>query len=202
MPKNSTAKHSGLSINENRAASKYSRKALMGRVLWGLTWGLLFRPSPRLCYTWRAFLLRSFGAKIGKNVHIYPNVKITQPWELSIDSYSAVGDGVILYNLGPMVIEKEVTISQRAHLCGGTHDFRDRKMPLIKETVRICRGAWICTEAFVGPGITIGEEAVVGARAVVVKDVPKRTIVGGNPAKPLGERTFIDELNAPKKDSK
>lgn len=191
-----------LSIAENRASSKYSRKELAARVLWGLTWSLLFRPSPRLLYGWRVFLLRTFGAKIGEHVHLYPTVKITQPWKLSIGAYSAVGDGVVLYNLGQMTIEGEVTISQRAHLCGGTHDFRDRKMPLIKSTVHIGRGAWICTEAFVGPGVTVGEEAIVGARAVVVKNVAKREIVGGNPAKVLGARTFHDEQTLPVKDVK
>lgn len=191
----------GLAIAENRAGSKYSKKALAGRVLWGVAWALLFRPSPRLLYGWRAFLLRVFGAEIGEHVHIYPTVKITQPWALKIGAFTGIGDGVILYNLGPMTIERDVTISQRAHLCGGTHDFRDRKMPLIKATLRIGRGAWICTEAFVGPGVTVGAEAVVGARAVVVKDVAPRAIVGGNPAKVLGTRTFHDEPHEPAKEN-
>jgi len=162
------------------------------RVLWGFTYTLLFRPSPRIAYGFRCNLLRLFGAKIGKDVHLFPNIKIMQPWRLEIGSYSSAGDGVILYNLGNMNIGKYVTISQGAHLCGGTHDFRDRSMPLIKSEIVIRDGAWICADAFIGPDITVGESAIVGARAVVVKDVSENKIVGGNPAKVIGERKFKD----------
>lgn len=119
---------------------------------------------------------------------IHPSVVVFIPWNLKIGDWSSVGFDALLYNLGPMTIGREVTISQRAHLCGGTHDFRDVAMPLIKAPVTIGDGAWVCADAFVGPGVAVGERAVVGARAVAVKDVPAGAVVAGNPACVIGGR--------------
>jgi putative colanic acid biosynthesis acetyltransferase WcaF len=94
----------------------------------------------------------------------------------------------MIYNLGPITIGEQVTVSQQAHLCAGTHDHTDPAMPLLKPPITIEDQAWICADAFVGPHVTVGEGAVVGARAVAVKDVPEWTIVGGNPARKIGQR--------------
>jgi putative colanic acid biosynthesis acetyltransferase WcaF len=176
-----------LDIESNRNASKYSRAALIGRVLWALCQPL-FRFSPRLLYAWRAWLLRLFGAKIGKRVHIYPSVKIAIPWNLEIGDYSAVGDSARLYNLGPLKIGQRVTVSQYSHLCGGSHDYDSPTMDLIKAPIVIDDDAWVCADAFVGPGVSIGKRAIVGARAVVTKDVGPDDIVVGNPAKLVRNR--------------
>ena len=135
-------------------------------------------------------LLRMLGARIGRDVQIHPGVQIFLPSQLEIGDTSAVGDGAILYNLGPLSIGVGVTISQRAHLCGGSHDHRDPTLPLQRVPVHIGDQAWICAEAFVGPGVTVGEGAVVGARAVAVRDVPAWAIVVGNPARVVGQRTL------------
>ena len=108
------------------------------------------------------------------------------PWNLEIGDWSAVGFDALLYNLGPLKIGQRVTISQRAHLCGGSHDFRDSAMPLLKLPVTIDDEAWVGADAFVGPEVRVGKRAVVGARAVAVKDVEARTVVGGNPAEQVG----------------
>lgn len=176
-----------LNIAENRLACKWTRRELVGRVLWACC-RPLFRWSPRLCWGWRRFLLRVFGAEVAAHVHIHPSAVVFIPWNLKMGEWSSVGFGALLYNLGPLTIGKNVTISQRAHLCGGTHDFRDAAMPLVKAPITIEDGAWVCADAFVGPGITVGERAVVGARAVVTKDVSPGMIVGGNPACVIGER--------------
>lgn len=97
-----------------------------------------------------------------------------------------MGFDVLLYNLGPLRIGNRTTISQRAHLCGGTHDHRDPTMPLIKSPITIGDDVWVCADAFVGPGVTLGDRSIVAARAVVVKNVVDESIVGGNPATRLG----------------
>lgn len=176
-----------MDIDKNRATRKWSRKQLLGRVVWAACWPL-FRWSPRLLWGWRGFLLRLFGAKVGENVHIHPSVKIFIPWNLEIGDWSSVGFDALLYNLGPLKIGAKVTISQRAHLCGGSHDFRDTEMPLTKDPITVGDEAWICADAFVGPGVTVGSKAIVAARAVAVKDVEANAIVGGNPAKKIGGR--------------
>ncbi|MEO7931669.1 MAG: putative colanic acid biosynthesis acetyltransferase [Chthoniobacterales bacterium] len=148
----------------------------------------LFRYSPRLLWGWRRQLLRLFGAKVGGNVHIHPTVRIFIPWNLRIGDWSSIGFDALLYNLGTLVIGENVTISQRAHLCGGSHDYRDTSMPLLKLPITIEDNTWICADAFIGPGVVIKRDSVVAARAVVVKNVDTGTIVGGNPALPFSKR--------------
>ena len=182
-----TSETTGLNISANRQARKYSRAEMCWRVLWSFG-SLLFRFSPRPLFSWRSFLLRCFGAKVGRHVHIYPSATIYFPWNFSIGDWSAVGEGALIYNLGPVTIGSRVTISHKAHICAGTHDYTDPDLPLQKPPIVIRDQAWVCADAFVGPGVCIGEGAIVGARAVVVRDVPPWTIVAGNPARPIGER--------------
>ena len=174
-------------INKNRASTKWTVKEQVPRVIWSLVHPL-FRYSPRVFWAWRVWILRLFGASIGEGVHIYPSVLITLPWNLVIGGYSSVGDRVILYNLGCISIGPTATISPGAHLCAGTHDYRFTDLPLVKKTIKIGEGAWICSEAFIGPGVNIGEYAIVGARTVAMRDVEAWYIVAGNPAKVKGKR--------------
>lgn len=176
-----------INVDANRGARKWSRGELAGRVLWVLVQPL-FAWSPRILWGWRCFLLRSFGAKIGHAVHIYPSVRISIPWNLAIGDQSAIGQGVILYALGSITLAERVTVSQGAHLCAGTHDYCDPTMPLLKPPITIERDAWICADAFVGPGVHIGSRAIVGARAVIMKDVAAGAIMVGNPATMLRKR--------------
>ncbi len=176
-------------IAANRGSSKYPVQDQLCRVLWGLV-KPLFRFSPRIFFGWRNFLLRCFGARIGKQVHIYNSAVIYFPWNLEVGDWSAIGEQALIYNLGPVCIGARVTISQRAHLCAGTHDHADPSMPLLKRPVMVADQAWICADAFLGPGVTVGEGAVVGARAVVVKDVAPWQIVAGNPARVVARREF------------
>lgn len=180
-----------LDIAANRAAQKWSRKELVGRALWELLSLPLFAWTPRPFWPWRRAVLRLFGARIGRDVHVYPSVRIAVPWNLYIGDASAVGDSAILYSLGPIHIGKRATVSQYAHICAGTHDHTQPDLPLQKSPITIGAGAWICADAFIGPGVAIGDLAIVGARAVVVRDVPARSIVAGNPARPIGERIFV-----------
>jgi putative colanic acid biosynthesis acetyltransferase WcaF len=176
-----------LDIEKNRAAIKYSRGEMMRRVLWMFV-RLLFRFSPRPCFGWRRFLLRSLGAKIGRDVHVYNSAVVYYPWQLEAGDQTAIGEHAYIYNLGRVRIGPRTTISHRAHLCAGTHDHTKADFPLVRAKIDIGADAWICADAFVGPDVTIGEGAIVGACAVVVTDVEPWTIVGGNPTRVIKRR--------------
>jgi len=169
-------------IKSNRTAIKYSKFEISLRVLW-IFGNIIFKFTPRPFFGLRSLLLKIFGAKIGHNVNIYNSAIIYMPWNLEVGNWSAIGEECLVYNLGKVTIGEKTTISHRAHICAGTHDYSDPKLPLIKPTITIGRMAWICADSFIGPDTNIGEGAVIGARAVVVRDVEPWTIVGGNPAK-------------------
>lgn len=170
-----------LDINSNRKAVKYSRKELVLRVLWGFG-KLFFRLTPRPCFGLRRAILQNFGAKVGQGVHIYPSAIIYYPWNLEIGENSSIGEWSLVYNLGRVTIGERTTISQRVHLCAGTHDYRKPDMPLIKPPIMIGDEVWVCADAFVGPNVRIGDRAIVGAASVVMKDVAASEICAGNPA--------------------
>ena len=112
---------------------------------------------------------------------------------LTIDDEAAIGDWVQIYNLGQVSIGAQATISQGAHLCAGTHDHRRPDLPLVKCTIKIGRGAWVCADAFVGPNVNVGDFAILGARAVVVRDVAPGVVVAGNPARIVGRRECFNK---------
>jgi putative colanic acid biosynthesis acetyltransferase WcaF len=169
-------------VRANRQAQKWTRAELMRRAAWEILGAHAFAFSPRQAWIWRRLVLRVFGGSIGRRVHVYPSVRIAIPWNLEIGDEAAIGDRAILYSLGRIVIGSQATVSQNAHLCAGSHDYLDPTMPLTKSPVTIGDGAWICADAFVGPGVSIGRRAIVGARAVAMKHVPDYAIVVGNPA--------------------
>lgn len=178
----------GWDVAANRRARKYSRTALLGRGLWEVLRWPLFRLSPRPLWGWRRWLLSRFGARVGARVRIHATARIAIPWTLDLGEDATIGDGAILYGLGPLRIGRAATISQYAHLCAGTHDHTRPDFPLERAPVTVGDGVWVAADAFVGPGVTIGDYAIVAARAVVTRDVDPYTIVGGNPAKPIGDR--------------
>ena len=180
-----------LDVAKCRAARPYSNKEYVLRVLWSLAYPF-FRFSPRPFFAWRRVLLRAFGAKVGTAAHVYPSARVYLPWNLIIGAESSIGEWALIYNLGPVTIGDRATISHRVHLCAGTHDYRDPSLPLLRRPIVIGAQAWVCADAFVGPGRQIGDGAIVGAGAVVVTDVAPWRIVAGNPASVVGRR----ELNA------
>jgi putative colanic acid biosynthesis acetyltransferase WcaF len=180
-----------LNVEKNRRARKYSSGELARRVLWTLAQPL-FRFSPRPCFGWRRFLLRCFGAKVGHSVHVYPTATIYFPWNLEAGDETAIGERALIYNLGRVTLGARVTVSHGAHVCAGTHDHTKPDFPLLRPPIIIGPEAWICADAFVGPGVTIGEGAIVGARAVAMKDVRPWTIVIGNPARETQRREITE----------
>lgn len=164
----------------------------MLRLIWGVVWAILFRPSPRVLHGWRRFLLRLFGAKIGKSVRIYNSAFTYYPPNLTLKDNVVIGPLVDLYCVAPITIEKNSMISQYSYLCAASHDYCVPHLPLIAKPISIGESTWICARAFVGPGVTVGNMAVVAACAVVVKDVEDSSVVGGNPAKFIKQRNSSD----------
>lgn len=164
------------------------------RAVWGVVYALLFRPSPRPLHVWRAFLLRCFGARLGKQCHVYPKARIWAPWNLRMDDHAGMADDVICYSIAPITLGERVVVSQGVHLCTGTHDYEDPLFQLVARPIYVGAKAWLCTESFVGPGVTVGEGTVIGARSVVTKDMPAWTVCAGHPCRPIKPRTLRDVL--------
>ncbi|MCF4102186.1 putative colanic acid biosynthesis acetyltransferase [Gillisia sp. M10.2A] len=165
----------------------FSNKA--GRLVWNFCYWIFFRPfSLSLFKKWRIFVLRTFGAKIGTNSDVHSNVKIWAPWNLELGSYSSIGPKVDCYNQGKIRIGNHSIISQKTYLCASSHDFTLPNFPLILKPINIMNQVWIAADAFIAPGVTIGEGAVIAARAGVFKDIEDWTVAGGNPAKRIKER--------------
>jgi putative colanic acid biosynthesis acetyltransferase WcaF len=175
-------------VEANRRARKWSARELAVRALWELSYPL-FAWSPRPFWGWRRCLLRLFGARVGRQVRVHPTVRIAVPWNIAIGDHSSVGDRAILYALGTITIAERVTVSQGAHLCAGTHDYRDPTMPLLKSPIDIEKDVWICADAFIGPDVRVGARAIVGARCVALGDVEANVVVIGNPAQVLRRRS-------------
>jgi|TARA_B110000259_G_scaffold55152_1_gene64918 putative colanic acid biosynthesis acetyltransferase WcaF len=156
--------------------------------LWWLVQSLFFKNSPQFLYGFRRFLLRLFGAKIGKNVIIRPTVRITYPWKVVIGDFSWIGDDVVLYSLGEIEIGENVVISQKSYLCAASHDYLKQDFPIFEKKISIEDQCWLATDVFIAPGITIGKGTVVGSRSSVYKDLPANKVCIGNPAKIIRER--------------
>lgn len=163
-------------------------KSVVTVQFWWLVQSLFFGFSPQFLYGWRRFILRSFGAKIGKNVIIRPTARITYPWKVSIGDNSWIGDDVVLYSLGEIEIGSNSVISQRSYLCTGSHDYTKKEFPIYAKKITIGHSCWLATDVFVSPGITIEDGAVIGARSTVVKNVETNTINIGSPAVKIKER--------------
>lgn len=181
-----------LDAKAHRNNDNYNKGDFMRRLLW-LPGKLLFRLIPRFLYGCRNSLLRAYGARIGESVRIYPSVKIVFPWTLEIGDEVTIGDQVNLYGLGMIHIGARTMVSQGAHFCAGTHDYNFANLPLLKPDIRIGESVWICADTFIGPGVSVGKYSIIGARSVVLKDIPSLKIAGGNPARPLKDRPIPEK---------
>lgn len=157
--------------------------------MWHVCWTLLAAWTPPPFHGWRCFILRVFGAKIGQSVRFYGSARVWLPSNLIIGNRVIVGPRVTLYNQGMIEIGNRTVISQGAHVCASSHDVNDYYFQLILRPIRIENDAWIAAEAFVGPGVTVSEGAVLGARGVAMRDLESWGIYGGNPAEYLKQRT-------------
>ncbi|QMW03979.1 putative colanic acid biosynthesis acetyltransferase [Spirosoma foliorum] len=166
----------------------FSIENRLARVIWHIFYLFLFKFSPRTFHGWRSFILRCFGAKVGRGVRVYSDVKIWAPWNLVLNDECIVGDGAILYSQAKIIIGYRAVVSQGSHLCTGTHDYTSPSFPLLCTPIEVGDFAWIAAEAFVHPGVSIGEGCVIGARSVVTNNMPTWSVCYGHPCKPVKAR--------------
>lgn len=186
-----------IQVSKEDCPSPHSLRNKLGRVVWAVVWATAFRCSPRILFGWRRLLLRLFGAKVGRNARISPSVHIWAPWNLAVGDEAAIAHHTDCYCVDRLIIGNHATVSQYSFLCTASHDPADPHMKLISSPIIIEDQAWVCAGAFVGPGLSVGEGAVVGARSVLTKDVPPWTIVAGNPAKVMRDRVVRGRSDVP-----
>jgi putative colanic acid biosynthesis acetyltransferase WcaF len=160
------------------------------RALWQLVCLLAFRPSPKPLHRWRCFLLKCFGARIGKTNFIYPNVKIWAPWLLETGDVVTLGPGVEVYNPGGVTLGHHTIVSQDAYLCGATHDYNSRDFTYLSKPITTEPYVWICAKAIVLPGVFCEEGSVLGAGSVRSRRMEAWTVYAGNPSQVVSQRKW------------
>ena len=180
-------------ISAETATDPYLRPAFVAsdrvrRLVWNVCRALLYRPSPRPMHAWRAFLLRCFGAKMGPGCKFYPGSKVWAPWNLVCAELVTAADGAEIYNPAPMRFGSHAILSQEAFVCGATHDYDDPRFPLLAYAMDFGAYAWVCARASVGPGVNLGEGAVLGLGSVATRDLEPWGVYAGVPAVKVKER--------------
>jgi putative colanic acid biosynthesis acetyltransferase WcaF len=178
---------------QGAAADPYLRPSFSAgnrfrRALWNAVWLVLYRPSPRPLHGWRTLLLRLFGAQMGPNCHFYPGSRVWAPWNLRCADQVTAGDGAEIYNPALMEFGSHAIVSQQAYICGATHDYDDPAFPLVAYAMKIGAYAWICARASVGPGVEVGEGAVLGLGSVASRNLEPWGVYAGSPAVKVKER--------------
>lgn len=158
------------------------------RVAWAAAWLLLARWTPPPLHGWRRFILRLFGARVGVGARVHGSVAIWHPRHLMLGDQALIGPRVRLYNQGSIAVGPRSVVSQGAHLCASTHDIAHPHFQLQLRPIVVGTGCWIAAEAFVGPGVTVGDDAVVAARAALFEDAAPGQVYRGNPAVAIKER--------------
>ena len=161
-------------------------------MLWWLVQSVAFPLTPHPFNSLRCQLLRLFGAKIGQAVLIRPTARFTYPWKVEIGDYSWIGDDVVFYSLESIRVGEHCVISQKSYLCTGSHDAQDPKFGLVTAPIAIGNGVWVATDCFIGAGVQIGANTLVGARSSVFSSLPEQQVCWGTPCRPRYLRTVRD----------
>lgn len=153
------------------------------RAAWICTWTVLCRYTPPPMHGWRRLVLRLFGARLAATARVYGTARIWFPPNLTMGHHSVIGPHANCYCMDRLTIGSHVVISQGAQLCGGTHLVDSPDFQLVTRPIAVHDLAWIAADAFVGPGVTVGRGAVLGARAVAFRDLEPWGVYSGNPAR-------------------
>lgn len=183
---------SSSTTNISNKPSPHSGSQRAARVLWGVVYAILYRPSPRPLYGWRIRLLRMFGAKVSARARPCPKARIWAPWNLTLHEFATLADDVDCYCVAPISIGAHTTVSQYSYLCAASHDFEHPRFPLVPAPITIGSGCWLAADVFVAPGVTIGDNTVVGARSSVFADLPPAMVCVGAPARAVRARVMRD----------
>ena len=176
-------------MKEVNFTNPYSNRNKLKRLIWVICWALLANPFPRrTARKWKIFLLRVFGAKIHPTCTVYSHSKIYMPWNLVMEEYSCIASHVLIENAAMVTLGAYSIVSQYSYLCTATHDIRDNDFSQYSKPIVLGRRSWVTARCSIGPGVTIGEGAVVGATSSVFKNVEPWEVVGGNPAKLISKR--------------
>lgn len=180
-----------MKVDLSRNVAPHSAGSKVRRLVWECVHALFFRLTPRwMLNGWRCRVMRAFGAKIGRAVVLRNTVVCWKPDNLAIGDQSWIDGEVNLYSVDKITIGSNCVVSAGAFLCTASHDIRKEDFPLVTAPIVLEDGAWVAARAIVLPGVTLHEGCVVGAGAVVSKDVPAWTIVAGNPAREVGRRNI------------
>lgn len=174
--------------HSTRGGPSFPLRNRIARLGWGIFHALCLRHSPRPFHAWRAFLLRLWGARIGRGSRIYPRAVIWAPWNLECGARACIADGAEIYNVAPIVLGEEAVVSQGAYLCAASHDYEQPAFPLVARPIRIGARAWIAARAIVLMGVRIGDDCVIGAGSVVTQDMPANSVCAGNPCRVIKNR--------------
>jgi len=169
--------------------SWYSPKAnIIKRLFWYYTNIIFFNNAFFPINFIKVFLLRIFGAKIGKGLIIKPSVNIKYPWLLNIGNHVWIGEKVWIDNLVQVTIKDNVCISQGAYLLTGNHNYKKESFDLITGEIILEEGVWLGAKSIITPGVTCKSHAVLSALSLANKDLEPYSIYQGNPAVKIKER--------------
>jgi len=169
-------------LSQFRIPARFRGRSPIVCQLWWVVQASLFRWSPQFAYGFRVGLVRVFGGTIGKGVKIRPTVTLTYPWKVMIGDYSWIGDDVVLYSLGDIRIGSNTVISQKSYLCAADHDSATLSFPLRARPISVGGQVWIAADVFLGPGVSVADGVIIGARSSVFSDLPPGVIAMGSPA--------------------
>jgi putative colanic acid biosynthesis acetyltransferase WcaF len=167
--------------------------SLVKLAAWHIINVFVFQSGLMLPSSFKRFLLRCFGARVGIGLYIRPRVNIHFPWKLVLGDHVWIGDRCELLSMAPITIGSHTALGHDVYLAAGSHDISSPNFAYNNAPITIGCGCWIATRAFVGPGVTIGNNTVIGACAVVVRSLPDSVIACGNPAKVIRPRPELIE---------
>ena len=171
-------------VLRNFVGSKFSFHFILRMMMWFATQHIIFK-SPLIPSLLRPFLLRLFGSSIGRRVFIRRGVKVHFPWNLQVGDDCWIGEEVWFINHEKITIGSNVCISQRSIICSGGHDYRSSSLEYAHNPIEIKDGAWVCLDAKVLAGVSIGECSVVSAGEIVRKSIPDYSMLVNGEIRPI-----------------
>lgn len=177
----------------NKMTENFTRNEKIKLQIWRCVDALLFKTSLKILSKWRIFLLRLFGAQIGKGCYVSPKATIYIPWNFEMGNFCSIDDYAFIKPRVKIKIGDYVSISTFVHIIPGGHNVRTRGFESDLAPIVIGNGAFIGSDSYISKGVNIGQMAVIGARSTVLKDIPENCIAFGSPCQVKSERIPQEE---------